>query len=725
MSNDFLSRRDFVGGGIAGVAMAGLACAPFALADEAAESAAPTMKPGSYTASSKSGYWQIIDLPVTVTVNEHAILDIKTPADRFEHGETEIILQSVIDRYFPRIIESQSLDVDIVTGATLTCAGARAAIRQALQQALEAAGGDPESVSAFEVPVEKPEAGQTEELTCDLLVVGLGTGGVMAMKSACEAIQERNDHHMVSIIGIDRAGRIGGKSSLTHSAFSINPSHFVEVYNEGQNFVERDHIEELWYQYGTTDGELVLKEEMIGLMLDETGKTTDWLWEHGWLYGTPAPGGFTNTTGGIAEFNSVITARADTGTYEDRRGVVVKMLQSMASQVESQGGKIMLETEAYALLGDGGKVTGVKARDLHTGKEYVINAKAIIMNTGGYSSNREMMSKYQQPKYSGEYRPLGTGCDTGLMLQAAIDLGAGTYNMGMSPIVMHCGISRWLTEYPFEFDEGVLNQRTGRPQCYSLNNIPLGCAFSGTALAVDSDGQRFMDEATYASFTTDATVDSFPHWAAGACYYVILGEEQMGRIAENGFDAVSTWDGYNTQGRVKEGPVPEVYEGMDYSVEAGIAWKADTIADLATQIEIDPSALEATVAAYNSDCEAGVDSQFAKDPACMIPVATAPFYAVKVINTTFGTIGGLDVDAQMRVLADDHVTPIGGLYAIGLDSMGVIHNPNHQYCAFGGIAQSWLQTGGRISGAAAVDYIEQNGGIAQVGAALVDLPSTY
>ena len=80
---------------------------------------------------------------------------------------------------------------------------------------------------------------------------------------------------------------------------------------------------------------------------------------------------------------------------------------------------------------------------------------------------------------------------------------------------------------------------------------------------------------------------------------------------------------------------------------------------------------------------------------------------------------------QMRVLSEDHATPINGLYAIGLDSMGVIHNPNHQYCAFGGIAQSWLQTGGRIAGAAAVDYINQNGGISQVSAALVDLPASY
>ena len=115
------------------------------------------MAPGKYTGAAK-GYWQIWDLPVTITVNETAILKIEVPDDRFEHGETEVILQSVKDLLFPRIIENQSIAVDAIAGATSTSNAVKLAIKQALQQALEAGGSDPAAVTAFQNPPAKPRS---------------------------------------------------------------------------------------------------------------------------------------------------------------------------------------------------------------------------------------------------------------------------------------------------------------------------------------------------------------------------------------------------------------------------------------------------------------------------------------------------------------------------------------------------------------------------------------
>ena len=97
------------------------------------------MAPGQYTGEGL-GYWGIWNLPVTITVNETSILKIETPSDRFEHGETEVILQSVIDNLFPRIIECQSIAVDSITGATASSNAAKIAIEQALKEALVAGG---------------------------------------------------------------------------------------------------------------------------------------------------------------------------------------------------------------------------------------------------------------------------------------------------------------------------------------------------------------------------------------------------------------------------------------------------------------------------------------------------------------------------------------------------------------------------------------------------------
>ena len=187
-----------------------------------------------------------------------------------------------------------------------------------------------------------------------------------------------------------------------------------------------------------------------------------------------------------------------------------------------------------------------------------------------------------------------------------------------------------------------------------------------------------------------------------------------------------TWDGYNSQGKIPaDMPVPEVYEAMDYAVEEGMAWKADSLDELADMIDIDKATLLDTIARYNDGVAAGVDEEFGKAPENMVPIATPPFYAIQVFNATFGTIGGLDVDTQMRVLAQDGASPIAGLYAIGLDSMGCIHNPNRHYNGFGGIAQSWLQTGGRIASNSAVGYVADAYGFAEKGWALSDLPASF
>lgn len=683
------------------------------------------MMPGSYTASAKSGYWRIIDLPVTVTVSEDSILDISVPEDRFEHGDTEVILESVKEQFFPRIIANQTINVDGVTGATLSCSGVRNAIHAALEQAFVANGENPAAVAKFERPVTlKVEGDIVEELDTDILIVGMSTGGIIAYLNAVETIQSINGNKPVSVIAIDRAGKVGGKSALTHEACAVNPKNYGAFDNNGEDYIDAEDFRARWKHFATVDGEIKAKEELIDLMVDESGNTVDWLFAHGWRYGTVTKGAGYALSGGRTSFNSVCTSRADPGTYEDRRKAVNQFYQKFCAAAKAQGAKLMLETEGYELIVKDGVCRGVKARNLISGREYIINAKAVIMSTGGYSANPDMINKYLDEAYRGQYKLIGTGCDTGLMIQSAIDNGAGTFNMGMTPILMHCGMDHWLDHYPFN-ETDVLQYRTGRPNVWTLNNIPLGCAYNNLSVAVKHNGKRFMDEAHYEDFSQDIDVDSFAHWAGGANYYVIVSDEELQHIAAVGYDTV-TWDGYNSQGKIPaDMPVPEVYEGMDLAVAEGMAWKASSLEELADMIDVDKEAFLQTMSTYNEAVANGIDAEFGKAPENMVPIATAPFYAIKLYNATFGTIGGLDVDTQMRVLGQDGQTPIAGLYAIGLDSMGCIHSPNRHYNGFGGVAQCWLQTGGLIASESAVDYVNKNYGFAEVGWALSDLPASF
>lgn len=678
------------------------------------------MAPGEYTGKAK-GYWQIWDLPVTITVNETSILKIDVPADRFEHGETEVILQSVKDLLFPRIIESQSIAVDAVAGATSSSNAVKSAIKQALQEALVAGGSSAAAVSTFQVAPEKKEAGETEELDVDVLVVGMGTGGIAAMKSACEAIQKLNGGGRVSLLGIDRAGKYGGKSALTHEGCAINPPEYQAKKNGGEPFVDAEAFKAIWKQFTTTNGEQTAKEELIDLYFDESGATVDWLYNMGWIFGDM--GKKNPFTGGLTSYNVALTSNADVGTYEDRRAVLDTYYKQMLAEIVAQGGKYLLETEGYEFLTEGDKVVGIKARNRATGKEYVINAKAVIMNTGGFSANSDMVDALLDERWRGERKRIGTDQDTGLMIQAALDAGAGTYNIGMSPNIMHVSIDHWLHQYPINFYDDVLDGRTGRYKSWTLNNIPLACGISANVVAVNKEGKRYMDEAKYESFADDQDHESWPCFASGNYYYSILSDDVLQEIANEGFNKIYKWEGYCAQGDIPaDMPVPEVYEGLGYAVEEGIAWKGDTLAELANQIGIDGSVLETTVEEYNKLCDEGEDTAFGKDPQYLTKFTSGPYYAVQMFNTSFSTCGGLDVDTDIRVLKNDHTTPISGLYAIGADSMGVLLNPNRNYVGFGGVAQGWLWTSGRLAGRNAAQYInDEYGGFTYVSPALVDV----
>ena len=156
------------------------------------------MAPGQYTAGAL-GYWGIWELPVTITVNETSILKIETPDDRFAHGEAEVILQSAKDKLIPRIIESQSLEVDSIAGATASSTAIKIAIDKALREALVAGGSDESAVERFHRVPAAAEVPEVKEIDTDILIVGMGNGGLFAFRNAIEKMQEINGGKLCSV----------------------------------------------------------------------------------------------------------------------------------------------------------------------------------------------------------------------------------------------------------------------------------------------------------------------------------------------------------------------------------------------------------------------------------------------------------------------------------------------------------------------------------------------
>ena len=166
-----------------------------------------------------------------------------------------------------------------------------------------------------------------------------------------------------------------------------------------------------------------------------------------------------------------------------------------------------------------------------------------------------------------------------------------------------------------------------------------------------------------------------------------------------------------------------MFDILDYAVSEGVAWKADTLEELAGQLEMDPETLQATYTAYNEAVSTGVDEQFGKGVDYLMPIGEGPYYAVKVLPAPYASGGGLDVDTQLRVLMDDHITPIQGLYALGCDSMGVLLNRTKNYASFGGTAQGWSLTSGYLAGSNAAKYVIENFGLTELSEALDPTPA--
>ena len=624
-----LSRRDFLKG-LAGASAAGILASTAMPAKEtkAAVDETRRMAPGKYTEAALAGHWGIWKLPVTITVNETSILKLEVPEDRFAHGETEVILESVKEKFFDRIIENQSLAVDAIAGATLSSNCVRMGADAALKDAFMAGGLDEDAAQdavddLFWGDVEKPEPPETIEMDVDLLVIGMGTGGIVAASRAAELIQEQmtayNDGNLVSVLAIEKAGKVGGRSCLTHEFNAVNPPKFQEIANGGLPFTDRDKYYNDWLEFGKKkDGTLSLKQDVLDMYFEESGHAIDWLVDHGWRFGTMSKSA---ATGELVKFNSVLCSNIDVGTYEDRRGKVDDYYKSFLARYKAAGGMLMLETEATDYIFEDGAVKGAYAHNKVTGQDYIIHAKAVIAGCGGYADSPELCNTIPRDIYKGRRKSITMGQADGKMLMAALNLGAAGYNLDMSPMVMHLSLDHWLTKYPIEFKEGSLNGRTGRQNTWTLNDIPLGLGISADTIALNKEGKRFDGEGFLLRFADDVYKESWCAYQSGNYYYSIYSKKQLDEIAEKGLNAIPRWEGYCAQGGVpKDMPLPELFECLDQAIAEGMAWKADTLEDLCAQLPdpIDPAVLAETIDRYNSFVEAGEDADFHKDPQYLV-----------------------------------------------------------------------------------------------------------
>lgn len=555
------------------------------------------------------------DVSVTLTLTDGAI----TGCTAEGKDETEGVGSQAIAKMPGEIAENGSIAVDGVSGATITST----AIKEAAAAALTAAGLNPDD---YKTAVEKDAAAEDSTVDADVVVVGAGGAG---MTAAITAAAEGK-----SVVILESQSMVGGNSVRATGGMNAGKT----VYQDENEFGESAGVEktlktaaekyadnetitalaktvsEQWAAYqanptGYFDSvELMELDTMIGgkgindpelveTLCANSADAIDWLDEHGiTLHNVSSFGGAS-----VKRIHRPVNAEGKTvsvGSY---------MIPLLQENCEKAGVKMMLDTTATEILTDAnGAAVGVKATGA-SGETVTVNAKAVVLATGGFGANLDMVVKYK-PELKGFMTTNAPGIQ-GQGIEMAQAIGAATVDMDQIQIhpTVEANTAALITE---------------------------GLRGDG-AILINEEGQRFIDEVGTRDVVSAAEI------AQTGSYSWLVVDQAMA-------DASSVIQGY-----IKKG----------YTVTGA------TYEELGEAMGVDAAAFAETMEKWNGYVEAKNDPDFGRTSFAN-PLNTAPYYAVKVTAGVHHTMGGLKINANTEVL-NEKGEVIPGLFAAGEVTGGV------------------------------------------------------
>ena len=649
-----LSSREFIKGSVAGAAALGLASLGLGKTVAVADGAKYT--PGTYTASAR-GIGS--DVVVTMTFDETSITDVAIDVS----GETKGIGADIGEKMEQALLAAQSADVDAVTGASVTSD----AIRKAAADCISQASGV--QVVLTEKPVETadwlgeaPEIAEsdiTETLETEVLVVGVGTGGWLAAMTAAE--------EGAKVLAIEKAA---APTNIKEDIGSINSKLQLASFAEYPEF-EINKIEALQdivrYASGYVDSDLVK------VWIDNSGETVDWLTNI--LESTGH--WYMSLEGGVGDLNhperdkAYATGHSPHATADKPQEVTLNT--DMQAFVEERGGEIRCNTCLVKLEQDAsGKVTGIIAQDTQDEHYIRINAsKGVIMATGGYASNTQMMLALQ---------PMT------MKMKINTDKGSKSDGAGIKAMLWAGG----------QMDPCHASMMFNRCSC--LPTETAGYKTNGQwfwfgeqpFLKVNLKGKRFCNESGPYEFMLHSMYMQPDHTYCDI--FDANNKQYCEQFDEVGCCRLFAFPNGALSNRDYDSVWKSMTEGEKSLLELGYLQKADTLEELAEKLNIPADEFVKTVERYNELCAKGVDEDYGKGAHRMTPVDTAPFYGIRTGAWHLTTMDGCRINTDMQVIREDG-SVIEGLYATGDCTGGFFANnyPN----LFTGLACGRTMTFGR------------------------------
>ena len=556
------------------------------------------------------------DVTVTLTLEDGKI----TGCTAEGKDETPGIGTLALEQLPAQIAETGSIAVDGVSTATITSN----AIKEAAAAALTAAG-----LNADDYKIEvKADETKAEDSTVDADVVIVGAGGA-GMTAALTATSEGK-----SVVIVESQPVVGGNSVRATGGMNAGKT----VYQDENEFAEGAGVEktlktaaekyadnetitalaktvsEQWAAYqadpkGYFDSvELMELDTMIGgkgvndpalveTLCSNSADAIDWLGEQG------------ITLNSVSSAGGASVKRIHRPVNEEGKVVSVGayMVPLLEEDCQKAGVQMMLNTTATEILtDDNGAAVGIKATGA-SGETITINAKAVILTSGGFGANMDMVVEYK-PELKGFMTTNAPGI-LGQGIKMAQAIGADTVDMDQ--IQIHPTV---------QYDSASL--------------ITEGLRGDGAVL-INSEGKRFIDEVGTRDVVSAAEIAQ-----PGSYSWLIIDQKMVD-------------DSSVIQGYIKKG---YTFEGKTYE-------------ELAEQIGVDGAALAETMNTWNGYVEAKNDPDFGRTSFAN-KLDTAPYYAIKVTAGVHHTMGGLKINTNTEVL-NENGEVIPGLFAAGEVTGGV------------------------------------------------------
>jgi fumarate reductase flavoprotein subunit len=512
------------------------------------------------------------------------------------------------------------------------------------------------------------EAEKVGNLKADIVIIGSGGGLVAAAAAAEKGIKD--------IIVVEKRGSLGGVTRMAQGFFACESP----LQQQEQVLLDKDAAFKIFMNW---DHWARVNPRVLRAYVNKSGDTVRWFQKKGVK--------FELKMHAVNRIRCIHWPLKGAGPEFGRGAELIRVLTKECREL---GVQVLTRTMAQRILRDArGNVSGLVAA--RNDQEFQIESKCVIIATGGFSSDIELVKKYcpdfDPSSVSGDETESHLSGDADYEEETEPGGGSARYRPVEGLRMAEEVGAAIATDVPFP-SHGGLDYRMRGGLAFDKNEPLVHVVGEPYTVKVNKLGRRFVDESTVGGDSLQPDKLSF----------TLFDDRIRRHIEENGVMIGKGWGQMEKAVRTELPGLGKALRKFSGRGEESVAKIAGSWEEMAKWMGAEPAALKTEIDEYNRFCDQGYDEVFAKERRYLQPLRTPPFYGLRYSGKGWGeTMGGIKVNERMEV-QDHQYKSIPGLYAAGIIADGWT---GRVYCGeLPGTSLGFTVNSGRIAGESAAAY---------------------